>query len=79
MIGQIGLVGALIALSIGTAGPNEPVYAGTIVFGGVGLVLAYLAFLHDEMDAGILLKAGTVMFFALSVVSTFWPMRPWPH
>lgn len=80
MISQItATLGLMVALRLGTAGPNEPVYAGTVVFGGVGLVLTYLAFVHDEMDAGLLLKAGSVIFFVLAVVSAFWPMRPWPH
>lgn len=72
-------LGAVLVLPFGTAGPNEPVYAGTIVFGSVGLVVAYLAFIHEEMDAGVLLKAGSILFFVLAIVATFWPMRPWPH
>lgn len=80
MIGRIDLAsGGWIVLRIGRVGLNEPVYAGTVVFSVIGLILAYLTFFHDEMDASTLLKVGSVMFFVLAIVSAFWPMRPWPH
>ncbi len=66
-------------LQLGTAGPHDPVYAGTIVFGLAALVLAYLCWVRTEMDAGVVMKAGTVLMFVLALVATYWPQRPWPH
>lgn len=65
--------------ALGTAGQNQPVYAGTIIFGIVGLSLAYLAFVSEEMDSDIQLKLISVFLLLLAVLSAFWPMRPWPH
>lgn len=65
--------------TIGRAGQNEPVYAGTLVFGVIGLILTYLSFFHDEMDAGRIMKIMSIALLALAVLAAFWPLRPWPH
>lgn len=69
----------IVPLKIGTAGLNEPVWTGVIVFGFVTLAIGYLAFVRREFGAGIVLKAGTVLLFLLTLLSYFWPSRPWPH
>ncbi|MFC6823647.1 hypothetical protein [Halopelagius fulvigenes] len=58
---------------------NEPVLAGVLVFGIVTLALGYLSFVRREFGAGIVLKAGTVLLLLLTLLSYFWPSRPWPH
>ena len=62
---------------LGTAGANEPILAGVVVFGLVGVVLTYLSFFHQQMEAGPVLKALSVAMLALAAVSYVWPMRPW--
>lgn len=68
-----------VLLSLGNAGMNEPIMTGVVVFGITGAAIAYLSFVRHEFDAGLVLKAGTVMLFALALLSYYWPSRPWPH
>jgi hypothetical protein len=70
---------AAVPLRIGTAGLDQRVWAGVLVFGFVTLALGYLSFVRREFGAGIVLKAGTVLLFVLTLLSYFWPSRPWPH
>lgn len=74
-------VGALltVALQLGTAKANEPIYGGTLVFGLAGVSVLYLAFVRDEMDAGIQMKVLGIVLVGLAVLAAFWPARPWPH
>lgn len=69
----------LLAQGLGTTAQNQPIYAGTLVFGVTGLVLFYLSFVNDEMEAGVVLKGMSIGLIALTLLATFWPMRPWPH
>lgn len=69
----------VVLLRIGNAGMDQPVWAGVVIFGVVTVALGYLSFVRQEFDAGIVLKAGTILLFALMVLSYFWPSRPWPH
>lgn len=66
------------ALKLGSSGLNEPVFGGVIVFGITGMTIVYLAFFHDEMDAGIVLKALGIGLVLMAVVAFLWPLRPWP-
>lgn len=65
-------------LKLGSSGLNEPVFGGMIVFGISGITIVYLAFVHEEMDAGIVLKALGVALVLMALVALFWPLRPWP-
>lgn len=69
----------VLAQGLGTSGANQPIYAGTLVFGVAGLVFFYLAFINEEMEAGTVLKGMSIALIALALLATFWPMRPWPH
>lgn len=65
------------ALQWGSAGADEPIYGGTIVFGIAGAAVLYLSFVREEMDAGLQLKALGIALVLLAVTSALWPMRPW--
>lgn len=64
---------------LGRAGANEPIYAGTLIFGIVGLTLVYLSFVREEMNPGPVMKVGSILLLVFAVIAFFWPMRPWPH
>lgn len=64
---------------LGRAGLNQPVYAGTLVFGLTTLILVYLIVWNDQIESTRMLKGLAVVMFVLTVLSTFWPLRPWPH
>lgn len=66
------------ALKLGSSGLNEPVFGGIIVFGITGITIVYLAFVHEEMDAGIVLKALGLGLVLMALVALLWPLRPWP-
>lgn len=68
-----------VALQLGSAKANEPIYGGALVFGLTGLSVLYLAFVRDEMDAGIQMKVIGIVLLAFALLAAFWPMRPWPH
>lgn len=65
-------------LKLGSAGLDEPVLGGVLVFGISGITVVYLAFVHDEMDAGIVLKALGIGLVFMAIVAFLWPHRPWP-
>lgn len=65
-------------VELGSAGLDEPVLGGALVFGISGITIVYLAFVHDEMDAGIVLKAVGVGLLLMALVAFLWPLRPWP-
>lgn len=67
------------ALQLGTAKANEPIYGGTLIFGLAGVSILYLAFVRDEMDAGVQMKIIGLVLVGLAVLAAFWPARPWPH
>jgi hypothetical protein len=69
----------LTLLNIGTAGMEEPVLAGTLIFGIVGIALAYLTLVRKEFETGIVLQVGMVLMFVMAILAFFWPSRPWPH
>ena len=62
---------------LGTAGPNESLWAGVIIFFITGFALFYLSFINNEMDAGPVLKAMSIVLIFFGVLSLFWPIRPW--
>lgn len=64
---------------LGTAGENQPIYGGTLMFGVVGLGLFYFAFVSKEMESGPVLKGLSIGLLVLAVLAAFWPSRPWPH
>lgn len=68
-----------LLIELGYAGENQPIIGGALVFLVAGLSIGYLAFVRDEMNAGPVLKVGSVLLLALSVLALFWPQRPWPH
>lgn len=75
---MIALAIPRLSLKLGTAGLDEPVVGGAIVFGVSGLTVVYLAFVHEEMDAGIVLKGLGVGLVVMALVALAWPLRPWP-
>lgn len=68
-----------LALQLGSAGLDEPIYGGVIIFGITGVIVLYLAFIHEEMDANIQMKVLGILLVALALLSAFWPVRPWPR
>lgn len=76
---MIGFATLVLAQRLGTSSANQPIYGGTLVFGVTGLILFYLAFVNDEMEAGRVLKGMSIALLALAILATAWPMRPWPH
>jgi hypothetical protein len=70
---------AVILQQLGYSGQNEPIVGGALIFLIAGLSIGYLAFVRNEMNAGIVLKIGSVLLLGLAVLAFFWPQRPWPH
>lgn len=76
---MIGFDALVLFQRLGTSGTNQPIYGGTLVFGVTGLILFYLAFINDEMEAGRVLKGMSIALLAFAILATAWPLRPWPH
>lgn len=64
---------------LGYSAQNDPIVGGALIFLIAGLSIGYLAFVRNEMNAGIVLKIGSVLLLALAALAIFWPQRPWPH
>jgi len=64
---------------LGYSAQNEPIVGGALIFLIAGLSIGYLAFVRNEMKAGIVLKTGSLLLLALAALALFWPQRPWPH
>jgi|GEM_PF-4883032 len=64
---------------LGYSAQNEPIIGGALIFLIAGLSIGYLAFVRNEMNAGIVLKVGSVLLLAFAALALFWPQRPWPH
>lgn len=62
---------------LGRAGENSPIYGGTLVFGFTGVCLFYLAFISDEFESGLVLKAMSIGLLFFAVLAFAWPARPW--
>lgn len=74
------MIDTVIAVQqLGYAGQNDPIVGGALVFLTAGLSIGYLAFVRTEMNAGIVLKIGSILLLALAMLAFFWPQRPWPH
>lgn len=65
-------------LQLGSAGENDIVIAGVIVFGLVGACCLYLYYYQSEMKAGTIVRNIGYACLLLAVLSLIWPWRPWP-
>jgi hypothetical protein len=70
---------AFVLQKLGYSAQNEPIIGGALIFLIAGLSIGYLAFVREEMKAGIVLKVGSVLLLVLAALAIFWPQRPWPH
>lgn len=68
-----------LLLRFGAPGQDEPLLAGTFIFGFVALVLTYFVVFREEMDTTRVTKGLIVVLFGLAVLALVWPQRPWPH
>lgn len=69
---------AVVLLQLGSAGENDIVAAGVIVFGIVGACCLYLYYYQSEMKVGPVVRNIGYACLLLALLSLLWPWRPWP-